>query len=167
MLQRMKMDSDTKKATARAGTGATETRLSAMFKSTAMLKGVDMTSLKSELLGMKFPESEQTKFGFQTSDRSYKGGPGGGNSLKPQHPAVMVPEAAGLPVDEQYTYLTMMKRYVVYGPTLGLQGQGGGGSMMLPPGVGAGGGGGGPGEAEARGASPALSATPSRNSAHA
>jgi hypothetical protein len=31
-----------------------------------------------------------------------------------------LPEAAGLPYDEQYAYLCLLRRSVLYGPTMGL-----------------------------------------------
>lgn len=31
-----------------------------------------------------------------------------------------MPEAVGLPVDEQYNYLVMLRRYILYGPSLGI-----------------------------------------------
>lgn len=46
-----------------------------------------------------------------------------------------LPEAAGLPYDEQYTYLCLLRRSVLYGPTMGLptapQAAGGGRSSMI------------------------------------
>eukprot|EP00878_Enallax_costatus_P040378 GHUV01046571.1.p1 GENE.GHUV01046571.1~~GHUV01046571.1.p1 ORF type:complete len:147 (-),score=31.97 GHUV01046571.1:219-659(-) len=41
--------------------------------------------------------------------------------LKPfQGTVASLPEAAGLPYDEGYAYLCLLRRYILYGPTLGL-----------------------------------------------
>lgn len=41
--------------------------------------------------------------------------------LKPfQGTVASLPEAAGLPYDESYAYLCLLRRYILYGPTLGL-----------------------------------------------
>jgi hypothetical protein len=57
------------------------------------------------------------------------------STVKPFAGAVAaLPEAAGLPYDESYYYLCLLRRSIVYGPTLGLPTVGGGGgrggSMM-------------------------------------
>jgi hypothetical protein len=35
-------------------------------------------------------------------------------------PSISLPEAAGLPVDETFTYLALMKRYIVHGAQPGI-----------------------------------------------
>lgn len=43
------------------------------------------------------------------------------STLKPfQSTVASLPEAAGLPYDENYAYLCLLRRYVIYGPQLGL-----------------------------------------------
>uniref|UniRef100_A0A383W4U4 Uncharacterized protein n=1 Tax=Tetradesmus obliquus TaxID=3088 RepID=A0A383W4U4_TETOB len=43
------------------------------------------------------------------------------STLKPfQSTVASLPEAAGLPYDESYAYLCLLRRYVIYGPQLGL-----------------------------------------------
>ncbi|KAF6260711.1 hypothetical protein COO60DRAFT_855780 [Scenedesmus sp. NREL 46B-D3] len=43
------------------------------------------------------------------------------STLKPfQNTVASLPEAAGLPYDESYAYLCLLRRYVIYGPQLGL-----------------------------------------------
>lgn len=43
------------------------------------------------------------------------------STLKPFQGAVAsLPEAAGLPYDEGYAYLCLLRRYILYGPTMGL-----------------------------------------------
>jgi hypothetical protein len=47
------------------------------------------------------------------------------STMKPfQGVLASLPEAVGLPYDEAYAYLCLLRRYLLYGPTLGLAGRG-------------------------------------------
>lgn len=47
------------------------------------------------------------------------------STMKPfQGVLASLPEAVGLPYDEAYAYLCLLRRYILYGPTLGLAGRG-------------------------------------------
>ncbi|GFH27236.1 uncharacterized protein HaLaN_25527, partial [Haematococcus lacustris] len=106
-----------------------------VFRSAAMLKGVDPSKLQAQLGNMKLKPQDAADIGHlhvgltlmarQAQQLGVTAGVLGpdkakkGDHVRPPAGAV-APEAAGLPVDETYNYLALMKRYVIYGPSLGM-----------------------------------------------
>lgn len=81
-----------------------------------------------------------TQAGLVPEERAYRA-----NKSKPPS-GVVAPETAGLPVDDAFNHLALLRRYVVYGPTLGMtaqqqqSAQGGVGPAASVTGLGGGGG---------------------------
>eukprot|EP00798_Chlamydomonas_sp_ICE-L_P007997 gene7997-1224_t len=84
--------------------------IGAVFRSTAMLHGVDTSKLPSALEKMSMGEVGKSGVGIMCVDRAYKQdrikGPSG----------TVAPEAASLPADDTFNYLALLKRYIIHGP---------------------------------------------------
>jgi len=85
-----------------------------VFRSTAMLKGVDPSKLVADLASGRIKGGDNTDIGLMSAEKSRKG-----DAVRVH--GMAAPEAAGLPADDAFNYLALMKRYVMYGPSLGLQ----------------------------------------------
>lgn len=93
-------------------------KISAVFKLAAATKGVDVMHLKDEVRKLKPTESGLASMGIVGDDKR----------RRHAAPGLLAPEAVGLPMDDGYNFLALLKRYIMYGPSLGLGGGGGGGS---------------------------------------
>jgi len=102
------------KSIAKEGKPEMRRDVSVVFKSAAMLKGIDPTKLASELGSMQMSAEAQAAMGLISADKAWK-------SDRIKAPTgIVAPEAAGLPVDDAYNHLALLKRYILYGPQMGL-----------------------------------------------
>lgn len=98
------------------------------FRSVATARGIDVSGLKEHLGSMRLGGGDTAaadQLGLMSQERSYK-------DRRVQPKGVLAPESVGLAADEQFNYLCLLKRYVQYGPTLGMA-PGAAGLTGLPP----------------------------------
>lgn len=102
-------------------------KLSNVFKGVAQIKGVDTTNLKQEIRKLKPTESGLASVGIVTEAGDRR------SRRTVNVPGLLAPEAVGLPLDDGYNYLALLKRYILYGPSLGLGSGGMMPGMYVPP----------------------------------
>eukprot|EP00798_Chlamydomonas_sp_ICE-L_P027098 gene27098-2322_t len=114
----MERNTERKAGTTPNATGVRK-NIGAVFRSTALLNGVDTSKLAENLQTMSMGESAKAELGMVDKEHAVT------QRSRALPKGAIAPEAAGLPVDESYNYLAFMKRYIIHGPGMGLAQPGG------------------------------------------
>uniref|UniRef100_A0A7R9YXI8 Uncharacterized protein n=1 Tax=Chlamydomonas euryale TaxID=1486919 RepID=A0A7R9YXI8_9CHLO len=89
-------------------------QLKNVFRTAAMVHGVNVVAMQANgVADMTLPEDAEAELGIVDASKARRH-----DKKMPRGPHV--PEAAGLPVDDQFMHVVMLRRYVLHGPSLGL-----------------------------------------------